>query len=58
MRWWQFDLSAYVIRLLECTGLASNVCRIPIENIQARLVRRTKLEPVVPRVEVADERLS
>jgi stearoyl-CoA desaturase (delta-9 desaturase) len=58
MRWWQFDLSAYIIRLLEWTGLASNVCRIPVENMQTRLARRPKLGALAPRVEVAEERLA
>jgi len=40
LRWWQFDLSAYIIRLLEWTGLAWNVCRIPAESLRARLARR------------------
>ncbi len=58
MRWWQFDLSAYVIRLLEWTGLASNVCRIPIENIQARFAYRLKVDALAPRVEIGDESLA
>jgi stearoyl-CoA desaturase (delta-9 desaturase) len=58
MRWWQFDLSAYIIRLLEWTGLASNVCRIPVENMQARLARRPKVAALGPRVELGDERLA
>jgi len=44
MRWWQFDLSAYVIRLLELTGLVWNVCRVPLESVQARLARRPKVD--------------
>jgi len=36
LRWWQFDFSAYVIRLLEWSGLAWNVCRIPAERLAAR----------------------
>lgn len=46
MRWWQFDMSAYIIRLLEWTGLAWNVCRIPVENVHARLARRVKADAV------------
>jgi stearoyl-CoA desaturase (delta-9 desaturase) len=34
--WWQFDFSAYVIRLLEWSGLAWNVRRIPAERLAAR----------------------
>jgi stearoyl-CoA desaturase (delta-9 desaturase) len=44
MRWWQFDLSAYIIRLLEAAGLVWNVCRVPIESVQARLARRAKAD--------------
>jgi stearoyl-CoA desaturase (delta-9 desaturase) len=44
MRWWQFDLSAYIIRLLEWTGLVWNVCRIPLENVQARLARHANAD--------------
>jgi len=58
MRWWQFDLSAYVIRLLEWAGLASNVCRIPVENMQARLARKPKLGALARRVDLGDERLA
>jgi stearoyl-CoA desaturase (delta-9 desaturase) len=58
MRWWQFDLSAYIIRLLEWTGLASNVCRIPAENIQSRLARKPRLAAVARRPEIGDERLA
>jgi stearoyl-CoA desaturase (delta-9 desaturase) len=58
MRWWQFDLSAYVIRLLEWSGLASNVCRIPIESMQARLARRPNVNALAQRVEIGDESLA
>jgi stearoyl-CoA desaturase (delta-9 desaturase) len=36
LRWWQFDLSAWVIRLLEWSGLAWNVWRVPAERVAAR----------------------
>src|SRR6185295_9679778 len=36
LRWWQFDFSAYVIRLLEWSGLAWNVWRIPAERLAVR----------------------
>jgi stearoyl-CoA desaturase (delta-9 desaturase) len=36
LRWWQFDLSAYIIRLLEWTGLAWNVWRIPTQRLNVR----------------------
>ncbi len=42
MRWWQFDMSAYVIRLLEKVGLVWNVQRVPEANFEARLI---KLDP-------------
>jgi stearoyl-CoA desaturase (delta-9 desaturase) len=44
LRWWQFDLSAYIIRLLEWTGLAWNVWRIPAESLKARVTRTPKTE--------------
>jgi two-component system, OmpR family, alkaline phosphatase synthesis response regulator PhoP len=36
LRWWQFDLSAYIIRELKPLGLAHQVWRIPTERWQAR----------------------
>ena len=39
-RWWQVDLSSYIILLLEKLGLVWNVWRVPVENFQARLIRR------------------
>jgi stearoyl-CoA desaturase (delta-9 desaturase) len=32
LRWWEIDLSAYVIRLLEISGLAWNVQRVKVED--------------------------
>ena len=37
MRWWQFDLSAYIIVGLEKLGLAWNVQRVPEHVLEARL---------------------
>ena len=46
LRWWQFDLSAYIIRLLEWSGLAWNVWRIPAERVAARsTIPRSASEP-------------
>jgi stearoyl-CoA desaturase (Delta-9 desaturase) len=46
LRWWQFDLSAWVIRLLEWSGLAWNVWRIPAERVAARsTIPRSVSEP-------------
>jgi stearoyl-CoA desaturase (Delta-9 desaturase) len=39
MRWYQFDLSSYVIWTLEKLGLVWNVQRVPVERMEARLVR-------------------
>jgi stearoyl-CoA desaturase (delta-9 desaturase) len=39
LRWWQFDLSAYIIRGMERLGLIWNVWRIPRATLQARLAR-------------------
>jgi stearoyl-CoA desaturase (delta-9 desaturase) len=44
LRWWQFDLSAYIIRLLEWTGLAWDVWRVPAESLKARLARSAKAD--------------
>jgi len=44
LRWYQFDLSAYVIRTLEVIGLARNVYRVPAAQLQARVNGRTKAE--------------
>ena len=41
LRWWQIDLSAYVIRALELTGLAWNVQRVRLED---QLKRRSANE--------------
>jgi stearoyl-CoA desaturase (delta-9 desaturase) len=40
LRWWQFDLSAYIIRGLEQLGLVRQVWRIPAQQLLARS-RRT-----------------
>jgi stearoyl-CoA desaturase (delta-9 desaturase) len=52
LRWWQFDLSAYIIHLLEWTGLAWNVWRIPPESLKARLARGSKAELAAPAPDV------
>ena len=44
LRWWQFDLSGYVIRGLERIGLAHDVYRIP-SNVMARRFARTAPTP-------------
>ncbi len=44
LRWWQFDLSAYVIRVLERVGLVWKVWRIPA----ARLAEKTGAAPTRP----------
>ncbi len=36
MKWWQIDVSAYVIRTLEALKLATNVVRIPKEKLHTR----------------------
>ena len=38
MRWWQFDLSSYLIMALEKLGLAWNVQRVPEAVLEARLI--------------------
>ncbi|KAB8145030.1 acyl-CoA desaturase [Chloroflexia bacterium SDU3-3] len=37
MRWYQFDLSSYIIMLLEKVGLVKQVWRVPQDRLQARL---------------------
>jgi stearoyl-CoA desaturase (delta-9 desaturase) len=38
-RWWQFDMSSYIIWSMERLGIAWNVWRIPAERFQERLIR-------------------
>jgi stearoyl-CoA desaturase (delta-9 desaturase) len=42
MRWYQFDMSSYIIWTLERLGLAWNVVRVSPEKLEARLVREAK----------------
>ena len=51
LRWWQFDLAGYTIRLFEATGLAQDVYRVSPAMQAARLDRaaRTRSEPIPPR---------
>jgi stearoyl-CoA desaturase (Delta-9 desaturase) len=37
LRWWEVDVSASLIRVLERLGLAWNVTRIPLERQHAKL---------------------
>jgi stearoyl-CoA desaturase (delta-9 desaturase) len=39
LRWWQFDLAGYTIRLLERAGLARDVCRVSPAMQAARIDR-------------------
>lgn len=39
MKWWQVDVSAYIIRILEKTRLANKVVRIPKEHIEQQLAK-------------------
>jgi stearoyl-CoA desaturase (delta-9 desaturase) len=36
LRWWQFDLSGYIIRVLERVGLVHDVYRIPADMLARR----------------------
>ena len=49
LRWWQFDLSAYIIRLLEKIGLVWNVNRVSTANLQARMTPPPRKEPSATR---------
>ncbi len=42
LRWWQFDLAGYTIRLFEATGLAHDVYRVSPTMQAARLDRATQ----------------
>jgi stearoyl-CoA desaturase (delta-9 desaturase) len=39
LRWWQVDLSSYIIWTLERLGLAWNVWRVPVESFHARRLK-------------------
>lgn len=39
LRWWQIDLSAYIIRGMERLGWVTNVWRIPADSLEARLIK-------------------
>lgn len=43
LRWWQVDLSAYIIRLMEATGLVWNVYRVSPEDEQRRELQAARL---------------
>lgn len=57
LRWWQFDLAGYVIRLLERLGLAHDVYRVAPAVQAARRNRPTSAQ-VAPAVADVEERLS
>lgn len=38
LRWWQIDISAYVIRGLEATGLVWNVYRVKEKDLEKRII--------------------
>jgi stearoyl-CoA desaturase (delta-9 desaturase) len=42
LRWWQVDLSAYLIRALEALGLARNVHRVTPALLRAKRIRRVE----------------
>ncbi|MBK9248981.1 MAG: hypothetical protein IPM69_12925 [Ignavibacteria bacterium] len=39
MRWWQIDISAYVIRMLEAVELVKNVYRVPVHVLAEKAVK-------------------
>jgi stearoyl-CoA desaturase (Delta-9 desaturase) len=49
LRWWQFDLAGYVIRLLERLGLAREVYRVSPALLAARGVRSSRTAAEAPR---------
>ncbi|QBD78026.1 acyl-CoA desaturase [Ktedonosporobacter rubrisoli] len=46
LHWWQFDLSGYLIWLLERIGLARDVYRIPPDLMQRRLAKNAQTTPL------------
>lgn len=48
MRWWQIDMSGYLIRLLKWTHLARNVKMPTKQEMEARRLRRPKKLPSSP----------
>ncbi len=46
MRWYQFDLSSYIIWTLEKVGLAKNVIRVSPERMEERLSRAARQQGV------------
>lgn len=44
MRWWQFDVSGIVIRLLEACGLVWDVQRVSHETVEAHRVRTISMQ--------------
>jgi stearoyl-CoA desaturase (Delta-9 desaturase) len=57
LRWWQFDLAGYIIRLLERLGLAHDVYRVA-PAVQAARRNRSTSAQVAPAVADVEERLS
>ncbi len=59
LRWWQFDLSGYIIRGLERLGLVRKVWRVPEVAMQARLAHRSSKSavPAMP-MSVSDRSLA
>ncbi len=48
LRWWQFDLSGYIIWTLERFGLAQEVYRVPSALMARRSTRQTLPAPLAP----------
>ena len=42
LRWWQIDVSGYIIRAMEVMGCVRNVWRVPKDRLQTRLVTSRK----------------
>ena len=57
LRWWQFDLAGYVIRLLERLGLAHDVYRVA-PAVQAARRNRSAMAQGAPAAADVEERLS
>ena len=51
MRWWQLDVSALIIRVMERVGLAKQVWRIPADRLRTRDTPAARFEAPVSDVD-------
>jgi stearoyl-CoA desaturase (delta-9 desaturase) len=58
LRWWQFDLSGYLIRLLERLGLAHEVYRIPLARQRRYHQEQASMFPTIMNRDAEDSPVS